>query len=183
MGVLVLAFVLHGGAVERAARYTSMPVPATLAVALVLLGCGGWAAALALRRGRALYGSAAAALAAHRPLLVVYATILAILLLGSLLGSTGFNLVILLHVCAWLVFVPHQLGKHPRVSRGVWSWLRSTPTGFVVLHLSAAALVLVLIALRVHVWERAGWVSAALASSNFFYWSLMHISMAWWRGR
>jgi len=37
--------------------------------------------------------------------------------------------------------------------------------------------------LRVYVWERSGWACQLLATSSFPYWSLMHISMSFWRPR
>jgi hypothetical protein len=184
VAALVAAFSLHGSAGERVARSSAAPVALLLAgVAVPLLG-GLWLGGRALQVGRRLHGSARAALAAHRPLLVVHGGIVAILLLGSLAGSAGFNVIILIHVCAWLVFVHHQLGRRDHSeARGLWGWLRGTPAGFVTLHLAVAAALLVLMALRVHLWERGGWVSQALATSSFPYWSLMHISMAFWRPR
>ncbi|MCI0460383.1 MAG: hypothetical protein L0Z62_25805 [Gemmataceae bacterium] len=184
VAVMVAAFSFHGSAVERVARYSAAPVALLLAgVAVPLLG-GLWVGRRALRAGARLHGCARAALAAHRPLLVVHGGLVAILVLGSLAGSAGFNLIILIHVCAWLVFVHYQLGRRDAVRvRGVWGWLRGTPTGFVVLHLTVAAVILTLMAVRVHVWQRVGWVSEILATSSFPYWSLMHISMAFWRPR
>src|SRR5262245_2036485 len=76
---------------------------------------------------------------AHAPLLQVYAGIMFVLLAGSVLGSVGFNLIILLHVAAWLAFVQHRLATNRRdeVNRGLtpparlWRWLRHSPGGFV----------------------------------------------------
>ncbi len=184
VAVMVAAFSLHGSAVERVARYSPAPVALLLAGVTVPLLGGLWLGRRALQAGRRLHGDARAALAAHRPLLVVHGGLVAILLLGSLAGSAGFNLIILIHVCAWLVFVHHQLGRRGRAEvRGWWGWLRGTPAGFVTLHLAVAAAILALMALRVHVWQRGGWVSQILATSSFPYWSLMHISMAFWRPR
>jgi hypothetical protein len=137
----------------------------------------------AFRLGRELHGGLGEIAVLYAPLLRVYAAILAILLLGSLLGSVGLNLIILLHVAAWLVFVHHQLGRSPPPTADAWAWLRRTPAGFLTLHLGAVILILVLFALRVHAWERSGWVCDALAKSSFPYWSLMHIAMAFARPR
>ena len=123
------------------------------------------------------------------PLLAVYATIGAVLTVGSLLGSAGFNLIVLIHVMAWLVFVRHRLSSgspSPLRERGagvreLWAWLRTTPAGLVTLHLVAAVVVLILMALRVHLWQRAGFISELFATSNFQYWTIMHITMAFWR--
>jgi hypothetical protein len=122
--------------------------------------------------GRTAYGSLAGALDAHAPLVRVYQALLAILAVGSLFGSLGLNLVILLHVAVWLVYVAERrsgAGQGGSVLGG---------RGFVVLHLGLAAVLLVLLAVRVQVWERAGWWSAMLSSSSFPYWSLMHICLA-----
>jgi hypothetical protein len=135
---------------------------------------------------RAEAGSLREFLAAHQPLLVVYAWLLLVLVAGSLLGTTGLNLVIILHVAAWVFFTSHQLsvarsrssGSDARI--GLWHWLRGTPAGFLTLHLGLLAAVLALLAVRVHVWQKVGLVSQMLASDAFCYWSIMHITMAFW---
>jgi hypothetical protein len=182
VAALVAGFSAHGGALRKAARYTAAPLPWLLSAVALLAGAGAVLGVRALRAGRRLHGTLPALLAAHAPLLVVYAGLLAVLLLGGLLGSAGFNLIILLHVTAWLVFVRHRLRARPAAARGAWAWLRGTPSGFLALHLGVAAGILVLMAVRVHVWERAGWASQLLAASSFPYWSLMHISIAFWKG-
>jgi hypothetical protein len=53
----------------------------------------------------------------------------------------------------------------------------------VTLHAGVVVLILVLLALRQYAWERSGWGCQLLAASSFPYWSLMHISMAFWRPR
>jgi hypothetical protein len=182
VAALVAGFSAHGAALRKATRYTANPLPWLLAAVAVLATAGALVGARALRAGRRLHGDLPGLLSAHAPLFVVYAGLLGLLLLGGLLGSAGFNLIILLHVTAWLVFVRHRLRGRCAAGGGVWAWLRGTPAGFVVLHLAVAAGILVLLAVRVHVWERAGWMSQALAASSFPYWSLMHISLAFWKG-
>jgi hypothetical protein len=177
------AFSLHGSAVERTVRYTGAPLAVLPLTVVVLFAAGVWLGVRALRLGREAHGDVASALAAHRPLLAVYGGIFVVLLLGALAGSAGFNLIILMHVCAWLVFVCHQLGRRGARPGGLWAWLRGTPVGFVTLHLAVVAVILVLMALRVHAWGRTGWLSELVATANFPYWSLMHISMAFWRPR
>jgi hypothetical protein len=143
-----------------------------------------WAVRRPLQLANRLYGDWRGFVNAHRPLLVVYLALFALLVAGTPLGSTAFNFIILVHVTAWLVFVHYQLRRRPpRASRSLWGWLKSTPTGFLVLHLGCVAVVLVLMAMRVYVWQRVGFVSELLASSNFCYWGLMHISMAFWSSR
>jgi hypothetical protein len=154
----------------------------------VAIGCLGAIALVALVRvgwlGVPLYGSVRRMVAAHLPLFLVYGGLLAILILGSLLGTTGLNFIILIHVSVWMVFIHHQLGKRPARSRGgLWTWLRATPTGFLVLHIGVAIGFLTLMAIRVYVWQRTGLVSDLLAGRNFCYWGLMHISMSLWNGR
>jgi hypothetical protein len=63
------------------------------------------------------HGSLAEFANIYRPLGAVYASILVILVLGSLLGSVGFNLIILIHVTSWLVFVSYR-----NVARRSASW-------------------------------------------------------------
>lgn len=118
---------------------------------------------------------------AYRPLLSVYAGILAILVLGSLLGSVGFNLLILIHVTSWLVFVSYRLSRRPTAASNLWGWLRHTSGGFLTLHLSIIFAVLVLMALRVYCWQRGGMVSVLLATSSFPYWSFLHIATSFAR--
>jgi hypothetical protein len=149
---------------------------------LVAGGLGGACAWLVHRFVRVGGGEAARFLVEHRPLVVVYAGLLVILAVSAPLGSIGF--VVLLHVARWLVFVHGQLrGRPARRVRRPWTWLRSTPAGFLVLHLGLALVLLVLMAARVHAWGRAGFPSEALAAGSFCYWALMHICMSFWSGR
>jgi hypothetical protein len=116
--------------------------------------------------------------------LIVYAGLTGVLLAGSLLGSVGFHLIILIHVSAWLVYVAHRLSQQPVAQRPtLWTWCRTTPVGFLCLHAGVGLLVLVLMACRIYAWERDGWLSDLVARTSFPYWSLMHISLAFWRGR
>jgi hypothetical protein len=49
-----------------------------------------------------------------------------------------------------------------------------------VLHLGLLVVFLALLAVRVWVWQRVGVASQLLSSDTFCYWSLMHISVAFW---
>ena len=121
-------------------------------------------------------------LAEHRPLVVVYGCLLVILVVTAPLGSIGF--VVLLHVARWLVFVHGRLRGRRRPPVGhLGTWLRSTPAGFLTLHLGLALVLLLLMAARVHVWRRGGVLSEALAVGSFCYWALMHICMSFWSSR
>ncbi len=142
--------------------------------------------ALAMRtviQGHALYGSFRGLVAAHAPLLAVYTLLLAVLVFGSLLGTTGLNFLILIHASVWIAFTRFQLGKRRPQQTGLWTWLRATPVGFLTLHIAVAAGFLVLLMLRVYLWQRTGLMSELLTSHNFVYWGLMHISMSLWSSR
>jgi hypothetical protein len=146
------------------------------------LAAGGQAAARFWSLGRREHGTGRALLAAYRPLLGVYAGLFLILLVGLVCGSVVFNLIILIHAGSWLLFVHAQLGRRP-APRTWWGWLRGTPRGFLTLHVGVVVFILVLLVLRQYVWLRSGWGCQLLAASSFPYWSLMHISMAFWRPR
>lgn len=184
MTALTLSYLAYITLVEKMTPLDQLPPGVVPAIVALLLLASGYTVYRCLQTAYRVHGSLQAFAFAYQPLLMVYAAILAILLLGSTLGSTGFNLIILLHVVAWLVFVPYQLGKRsgPRACNP-WAWLRSTPLGFWVLHVGLALLFLALMGVRVHLWERVGFVSELLASGNFTYWGLMHISMSFWSSR
>jgi hypothetical protein len=154
-------------------------------LALAFLGA---AALLGLLRtaclGVALYGGVQRAVARHLPLLFVYGWLLAILSIGSLLGTTGLNSIILIHVTVWIVFTYHQLSNRSRSPcYDLWSWLRTTPAGFLTLHVGVAIGFLLLMMMSIYCWDNHGWLSALLAGKNFCYWGLMHISMSLWNAR
>lgn len=183
MALLLAMFLFHGSVQERLERVTVHPqLVSSLLLGIVLLCCGasGWGTWRCLKRHDLR-------LTDFAPLLAVYGALASVLALGSLLGSAGFNLIILIHVMAWLVFVRQRLARQAgAVSslsgvRGLWTWLRATPTGFITLHVVTATLILALMALRVYAWERAGFISQLLASSNFLYWGIMHITIAFWK--
>jgi hypothetical protein len=154
-------------------RLPTLPAAATFAGWLVMLAATfalTWRTALV---GARCHGSLQAALIAHAPLVAIYRWLFAILIVGSFFGSLGLNLVILLHVCVWLVFVGQQLKAQEGSGRG--------SRVFVAAHLGLVCVLLVLMAVRVQVWERVGWWSVLLSASSFPYWSLMHICIAFAR--
>jgi hypothetical protein len=182
--VLVAVYLCHGNAIERTRALVAAPAAWLLGLVALFAVAGAALLALAFRGAGKHPGGAAELLRAHRPLLLVYGGILAVLVVGGVLGSVGFNLIILVHVMTWLVFVHHQLRRKPAAGRLTWwGWLRSTPVGFVTLHVAVALVVFALMGLRVYAWERSGWASALLARSSFAYWSVLHITTAFWRGR
>lgn len=187
---LLLIAVLALGQLAFVTAIGKTDVLERLPMGTVLVGLGAVLVACALasyqtvRLWRRLYGQMRTVLALYQPLFLVYAGLLAILLLGSLLGSVGLNLVILVHVAAWLVSAHYHLGKRPALpTSNPWKWLRATPCGFLVLHAGVALGVLLLMGLRVYSWERSGFVCDMLSKSSFYYWSIMHIFMAWGRPR
>lgn len=129
------------------------------------------------------YGSIVEAAAVCRPLLAVYGGLIAILIVGSLFGSVGANLVIMLHGVTWLVQTTRRLHERAEPPTSLWSWLRGTPNGFLTLHLAVIGLSLFLFAMRSHVWERTGLVCDLVSKTWFPYWAIMHIATAFWRSR
>ena len=168
---------LHGRMQLKLERIAADPAPwlEVIAAGLMTLGAASWLATWTCARRHGIVWRN------YVPLLAVYATIAAILSAGSLLGSVGFNLIVLIHVMAWLVFVRQRLGNPATAPRTWWAWLRTTPAGFITMHLAAVAVVLALMAVRVHFWERGGLVSQLFATSSVHYWTIMHITMALWR--
>src|SRR4029453_12470054 len=130
MGVLSSMYLLHVLLTGKSGL-TQVPQVVTLILGLTLLVACAWSWRQTWQLGVRAHGDGRAFLLAHAPLLWVYAGLGLVLLVGSLLGSTGINLVILIHVAAWLVFVGHQLGKRPPVHTwNPWTWVRSTSLGF-----------------------------------------------------
>lgn len=177
--VLVLSHVLFAIAFNKTKELDRLPLGlAPVGLGILMACCAGswwWSCHL----GRVAHGRMRLALAVYQPLLLVYAGLFTILVVGSILGSAGLNLIILVHVTAWLVFAFHQLGKRPAPpTMNPWIWARSTPTGFLVLHLGMALVVLILMGCRVHVWGHGGLGGALLTKTSFYYWSIMHICMS-----
>ncbi|MCI0680568.1 MAG: hypothetical protein L0Y71_00570 [Gemmataceae bacterium] len=175
--LFALVYMLHGRVQEKLETVVDEPgellrfLTGGLIVACI---AGGWATWSCVRRHGIV-------VRAYAPLLCIYAVIAGILVAGSLLGSVGFNLIVLIHVTAWFVFVRRRLADRPTPARNWRAWLRTTPAGFITLHVAAVAVVLILMALRVHLWERVGFISQLFATSSFHYWTIMHITMAFWR--
>lgn len=182
--VLTFGFSLHEILIGKIAAGTPAAQAFLAGGLIVLLTANAWTAARALRLGCRLHGDVPSLVAAYRPLLMIYGFIFALLLFGAVCGSVVFNLIILIHAAAWFLFVHAQLRKRPAPARrNPWTWLRGTPAGFAVLHAGVVVLILMLLGVRVYVWQRVGFLSELLATSSFSYWSLMHISMSFWRGR
>jgi hypothetical protein len=175
--------ILRGHLLGRSAMLVHVPTPWLLGAWVSLGALAAMAIFRTIRCARSVYGSVAEAVILYRPLLAVYAGISGILLVGSLFGSVGANLVILVHGLTWLVYTYRKLSEHHVAVTGLWSWLRSTPNGFLTLHIGVTALALCLFALRTHLWQRTGIVCDLVSKTWFPYWSIMHIAMAFWRSK
>lgn len=183
-GIVCLGFVTYNTAVKKDAVLLSCPAAVYIAAAVGFAALAALTGRRLLFAARQTHGSLAAALAAHAPLVAVYGGILLVILLGALLAGTSFNLIILIHGGAWVVFVSYQLRRRPRPAKlNPWTWVRHTPGGFLFLHAAVLAFVLALMALRVHAWERTGFLSELVERQSFPYWSIMHITLALWRPR
>ncbi len=184
---LVLALLVAGAAGLMAtgvldiawlgAAFTGWPAAARWALGVV----PGAAAVLMVWRYRELWrreslGRVGDFARANRPILVVFAAALLILL-----AQKGFAIVTL-HVTCWYVFALHQLKKRPATPAPKpfsWSWLRATPAGFNVLHIGSAVLLVAVGA----VWAYGFRNDPAMAPmrvildpASFQYWTIVHVT-------
>ena len=183
MTVLAALQILRGHWLGRSELLHNLSTVGLLAGWLCLALAASGAMFHTWRTALKLYGTVSEAVFLYRPLLGVYAGISSILLVGSLFGSVGANLVILVHGMTWLVCTRRMLSERNTAVTGLWSWLRKSPAGFLTLHVGVTVLVLCLFAMRTHVWQRTGLVCDLLSKTNFPYWSIMHIAMAFWRAK
>ena len=183
MTLLAAGQILRGHFLGRSAMLQEIPAEVLSAAWAIVTILAGLSMGRTIVLARSTYGSLRETAMLYQPLLAVYAGLIAILLLGSLLGSIGANLVIMLHGMTWLVHTMRKLSERRVPARSLWSWLRGTPTGFLTLHLLVIATALFLFAMRTHVWERSGIVCDLVSKTWFPYWAIMHIAMAFWRGK
>lgn len=175
--------IARGHVIERLSLLQEVPVGWLYAGWLILAMLTTGALAGTVRRAQFSHGCLRDAVLTYQPLLLVYAGLAAILVIGSLFGSIGANLVILIHGMTWLVCTHRKLGERSAEVRGLWSWLRDSPSGFLTLHLVVTVCALALFALRTHVWERTGLVCDLVSKTWFPYWGIMHIATSFWRSR
>jgi hypothetical protein len=152
----------------------------------------GLAPALAVTIGTAVFfrhlrkeglGSLRDLLRTHRPVFFVYAGSLTILLVGGFLGWR-LHTIVIFHVVSWYVFSVHLMRARlpaapPR--KGGWAWLRSTPSGFTLLHAGIAVALLaggVVWAYALENAEGAGALWLLLDSGNFQYWTILHVTVS-----
>ena len=184
LSVLISGYLLYAVHIKHHAWLSPIPPTVFVLIGAVLFSLCAISISRTIRLGLEEYGSLSNMMQTHSDLFIVYGGIFCVLLLGAVLGAVSFNLIILIHAGAWVMFYLHrQRNSHSQPTPLTWSWFRQTQTGFVVLHISFVVILLVLMAIRVYVWRRVGFVSELLAGTNFPYWSLMHISMSFWRGK
>lgn len=144
-------------------------------------------AAFAFRRrlDREHEGGAGGFLRLHRPILLVYAGILGVLLLDILISGRAYAIVTL-HVASWYVFTAHQLRTRPAPVPAprplTWRWMRSTPRGFDVLHIGLVLLTLVGAWVWAYGFRNDPTLAAfyvVLSRDAFPFWTIMHVSLSW----
>ena len=176
---LLSGFQLARGPLHGRADLMLAAQPWLLVLTLVGLVASAIAWLETFRRARRLHGSVAATVQTYHPLLTVYAASMMILMIGTLFGSIGYNLLIMIHGFTWLLFACDTMKPAPRPN--LWTWLRQTPTGLISLHIAMGIAALILFALRTHVWDRSGLLCDLISKSWFPYWAIMHIATSFWR--
>lgn len=192
LGVVLAVFSVGAGfRIGGARRYTDqllgwapeslVPVIGLLPLALVMLGFARWRAGIE----RHHEGGLRAFLRTHRPMLVVYGGILAVLLFDILVNRRAYAIVTL-HVAAWYVFVLAGQARRPAPSPPPqafsWSWMRSTPAGFNTLHLGLLGLVMAAALVWAYGFGNDPALSAfhlVLGKDAFPYWTIMHVTVSW----
>jgi hypothetical protein len=118
----------------------------------------------------------------HRPILTVFMVSTGIILIALCSGPWTFNFVVLMHFVAWYLFGRYSLGSRPPQTpvKGWWEWMRRTKTGFTVLHLGLAAIVVVLAGVETWVFGKQSPMEAIIGSKSFFYWTIMHVTLSFY---
>ena len=161
------------GPMPVAVRVLIGSTPAVILGIAILRIRGAWANVSAAQRLRAF-------LRANRPILVVFAGTLLVLL------ARRAYAIVILHVAAWYVFSVRQMKKRSASGataqvRG-WDWLRSTPAGFRLLHLGSAGLLVVLGAVWAYGFRNNPALvpfAVLLQPSAFAYWTLVHVTVSY----
>lgn len=157
------------------------PVVGLLPLAAVLLATR----AFARRLGRTRPGGLWAFLVEHRPVMLVYAGILGVLLLDIVISGRAYAIVTL-HVAGWYVFTFRQLRARPAPAPSPrppgWRWLRGTPRGFDVLHLGLVGLTLLAAAVWAYGFRNDPDLApfyVMLSRDAFPFWTIMHVTLSW----
>ena len=189
--ILGVFFVGAGLRIGGARRYTDellgwapqalIPVLGLVPMALVGLFFLRWRAGIERRHA----GGLKAFLRTHRPMLLVYGGILAVLLFDILVNRRAYAIVTL-HVAAWYVFVLAGFARRPAPSPAPpapsWRWMRSTAPGFNLLHLGLLALVIVAALVWAYGFRNDATLTAmdvVLSKDAFPYWTIMHVTVSW----
>lgn len=152
---------------------------------LPLLAVTLWSAAFTRHLGRAYAGGARAFFRLHRPVLLVYAGVLGVLLLDILISGRAYAIVTL-HVAAWYVFTFRQLRARPAPVPApapmTWRWMRGTPRGFDVLHVGLVAVTLLAAFVWAYGFRNDAGLSpfyVTLSRDAFPFWTIMHVTLSW----
>src|SRR5262249_1681990 len=123
MTMLAAGQILRGHFLGRSAMLHEIPAEWLIGAWLVLVTATFLSAFVTCWLARGVHGSLRQTVVLYQPLLAIYAGLIVILLLGSLFGSVGANLVIMLHGMTWLVQTLRKLRERNEPSTGLWSWL------------------------------------------------------------
>jgi hypothetical protein len=116
-----------------------------------------------------------------RPVLWMLSLTTLIALSSVLLGGWMFNILIMSHFVIWYFYADRRLQRSPKqasVREGVWKWMRGSSAGFRALHLGAAAIFLVLLALNHYVFGGTRVLQLAVGPDAFYYWTLVHVTIS-----
>lgn len=117
----------------------------------------------------------------HRSILIVFLVSTGIILLSLFSGPWSFNIVVLMHFVGWYLFGRYSLAKRPPATApktGTWAWMRTTRTGFTVLHLGLAVLVIGLVVLSTYAFGKQGVLEHIVGSKVFYYWTIVHVTLS-----
>ncbi len=121
----------------------------------------------------------------HRPLVVALVGVYAVFF-GGIALTGRFYALVAMHVVIWYVFTLRRLASAPRPADPprpfTWRWMRSTVTGFNVLHLGIVGLLAaagVVWAFAFHNDPALPGFRLLLARDAFPYWTLVHVTLSW----
>src|SRR5262245_59730582 len=116
----------------------------------------------------------------YAPLFLVYAVLVALLLLGPK-KDRAIYMIVCFHGSAWWVFTTRQLARRDRMVpvRGL-AWFRETQAGFQTLHVALVLFFVALAAVWAYGFERSlahplGWL---VSREAFGYWTLGHVTLS-----
>lgn len=154
-------------------RWISVALPFLLAILASLRIRDAW--------GRAGSASWWRHVLAHRPIHVVFAGTLVVLLAGLAVGWRTHTVVIL-HVTTWYVFSVAQLkNRRAGAPASIGAWLRGTPAGFRTLHVGLALGAMLAGLVWAYGFDNASaarplW--ALFDADNFPLWTILHVTVS-----